>query len=520
MADPTPNKLDSNHRASEVKSKLRIVIARNLIRATLKASLCLFSLNSLQSLPALAIGSSPSCEVQASDRILKDNLRKNISGSNSLSYRALITKHKDQLTTCRSKDSIKTQALWLRLYPKDAKAEVLEDVLDRIINRGYNAVFVETFYDGRIVLPVSDNPTPWRSLTEEAVKSGQVAASYDLWAEIILKGRERGLKVYGVSSGLNFGYSYSQVSDRTSVLARNGAGETSIAKSQSDPNLNSNLGTNTQIDPNEAERLFIDPYNLQAKSDFSVAIAALVKRQPDGILFDYLRYPSRQGSVNNVRDLWIYGEAARKTLLETMPDLGTKELMATYLATGKVTSEAIALLQENTLKEKTIARSKNPVAAQLTEKILFQIAVHHAYQGILGFVDQAIATINSSDSKIAIGAVFLPNGNPKKASLNATYDSRLQPWDRFPKTMERHPMTYSICNDGKCVANEVVKVIKSSPQSKVCPVLAGTWGKSLQGHPSLEIQIQAIKAVAPQISCISHSSYSWIESSDRDRTGL
>ncbi len=174
------------------------------------------------------------------------------------------------------------------------------------------------------------------------------------------------------------------------------------------------------------------------------------------------------------------------------------------------------------------------MAAQVAEKILWQLAVNHAYQGILSFVDEAIATVNSTvnttvslsknaDSKIAIGAVFFPNVDLQKTDRKTdrklgAYDPRLQPWDRFPKTMERHPMTYAICDDGKCVANEVIKVLKSSPQSKVCPVLAGTWGKSLRGHPSFEIQMQAIKAVAPQISCVSHFVYGWIEpESDRDR---
>jgi len=480
---------------------------------------CLFgwlaSINSLEA-QTLALWGKPTCAVEPSDRTLKDNLRK----TNNSAYPALIAKHKDQITECRSQDPIKTQALWLRLYAKDTKPEVLADVLDRIVNRGYNTVFVDVFYDGQILLPVSDNPTPWRSLTAEAVKAGKVAADFDLWAEVIRQGRDRGLKVYGRSFAMDFGYSYSQIPDRASVLAVNGRGETSISKSQLNPNANAvTNGKASNLEPNEADRVFIDPYNSQARSDFAGAIASLLKRQPDGILFDYLRYPLSKGLANNVKDLWIYGEAARNALLASMPDAGTKQLMAIYLAQGEIPPKAIAMLQETQQKitGMTQVRSKNPAfAAKLSEKFLWQLAVNHAYQGVLDFANVAIASINltvnstinsnkNSGSKPAIGAVFSLNGN-------APF------WNRFPLSMERHPMTYALCDDGKCVANEVIKVINASPKAVVCPVLAGTWGQSWRGHPSLETQMQAIRAVAPQINCISHFSYEWVEpESDQER---
>jgi hypothetical protein len=85
--------------------------------------------------------------------------------------------------------------------------------------------------------------------------------------------------------------------------------------------------------------------------------------------------------------------------------------------------------------------------------------------------------------------------------------------------MERHPMTYALCADGKCVADQVTEVVRqSAPETLVCPVLAGTWGQSFDGHPSFERQMQAIRAKEPQINCISHFVYSWLEpESDRLR---
>jgi hypothetical protein len=501
-------------KAAIANSKLQSSL--NKIGKILVRTLILSGFASLSSLLILSVSANPTCEVEARDRLLKDNLRKSINLSE---YQAYLAKHKAQLEVCRSQDSIKTQALWLKLDPR-VKPEALNDVLDRIVNQGYNAIFVQVFYDGRILLPVSDNPTPWRSLTEESVKAGEVSASYDLWAEVIRKGRERGLKVYGASSAMNFGYSYSQVPNRTSAPAINGSGEisgeTSIAKSQFDPKSDSKPSVvNGQSSTlTEADYLFIDPFNLQARSDFSGAIAALVKRQPDGILFDYLRYPSRKGLVSDVKVLWIFGEAARKSLLDSLPDLGTKQLMSMYLDAGKVTPEAITRLQEINNQENKLAatqdRSKDPVlAAKLVEQMLWKLSVNHAYQGVLSFLDMAIAAVNppnTSDpinkSNIPIGVTFFLNGNLQKTG---TYDARIQPWERFPLNLERHPMTYTTCEDGKCVANEVMRVVKASaPQVNTCPVLAGTWGQSWRGHASFETQIQAIRAVAPQISCVSH----------------
>jgi hypothetical protein len=387
------------------------------------------------------------------------------------------------------------------------------------VNRGYNAIYVGVFYDGKVLLPVADNPTSWRSLTAEAVRSGEVAANYDLWAEVIRKGRERGLRVYGTST-FNFGYS-NQSFNRDAVLALKATGET-ISKTSSEPK--SNLRVNGRgFDLNApSDRPVIDPYSLQTKSDFSEAIAALVKRQPDGILFDYSNYLSPQ-RAGNVKDLGIYGESARQALIAAMPN-GTKELMAIYLEAGKITPEAIATLHDNNQQKLGVAqtRSNLNLAAKAAEQILWQLAVNHAQQGISDLIDTAIASINLSSNNLKIGAIFAPVPNLQKLDRKSGISNgRLQPWNRFPY-LEQHPMTSAICKDGKCVANEVKKVVNASSKtdmsSKICPVLVGTWGETFRGHPSLEIQMQAIRAVTPQISCVSHFSYSWIEpDSDRQR---
>jgi hypothetical protein len=453
------------------------------------------SLTQLQAapLPAKSLRGNPTCAPSITEIANKNKLRQQSQSSEvtNQKYQLTVQDHAQKLTNCRSKSWLKTQATWLRLYPNDVNPLVLDDVLDRIVNRGYNQIMVESFYDGRVMLPVSDNPTPWRSLLAEAVKNGEVPANYDLWQQVIKKGKARGLKVYGWAFTLNFGYGYSELSDRATVLAKNGNGETSIAQSSFDPK--SPKIANGQAfyeDAYERDHLFIDPYNPIAQKDHAQAIAALAKRQPDGMLFDYVRYPNsfpRDTFITKVDQLWIYGEASRQALLNRFNSAENKKLMNSYLDRAEL--------------EPAIADS------------FWQIVTNHAYQGVIEFLNSSNASL--TQQKIPIGAIFFPGGNSRKQN---SFDARMQPWDRFPQNMQRHPMTYAICNDGKCVAQQVAEVVKQSPNILVCPVLAGTWAQSFGGHPSFEIQMKAIHTIVPKISCISHFVYAWSEpESDRSR---
>ncbi|NJO81099.1 MAG: hypothetical protein HC827_23085, partial [Cyanobacteria bacterium RM1_2_2] len=115
------------------------------------------------------------------------------------------------------------------------------------------------------------------------------------------------------------------------------------------------------------------------------------------------------------------------------------------------------------------------------------------------------------------GAVFFPDGNQTVGAQG--FDSRLQPWDRFPSTIEWHPMTYAICEDASCVAAQVQRVTAQAPTgTHIQPALAGTWGQTLHQHPPLEKQLQAIRQTSPQIQAVSHFAFSWQEPEfDRNR---
>jgi len=475
-------------------------------------------------LPDKNLWGNPTCDVSASEILRKHELRKSALIANpndpklTSQYRSILQKHKSELQACRDRTAPQTQATWIRLYPNDFKAGVLEDVFDRMANRGYNQVFVEVFYDGRVLLPVADNPTPWRSVMEEAVKAGEVPADYDLWKQAIAIGKERGLKVYGWSFAMNFGYGYSEIKGRSSAFAINGNGENSIANTNFDRKLVAN-GKAFYEDAYEADHLFVDPYNRIAKDDLTSAVKSLMQRNPDGMVFDYVRYPTNFTGdlIDNVKQLWIYGKESQKALLNSIDNRNVRELMAIYLQNGNLTAKDVVETEKKLAEAAKVQPNniKNPnETAAIAEGLLWNIATNHAYQGVINFVTTISTPLKQNN--IPIGTVFFPNGNRREADK---YEARMQPWDRFPKYMERHPMTYALCNDGKCVAEQVAEVIRqSSPETLVCPVLAGTWGQSFDGHPSFEKQMQAIREREPKINCFSHFVYAWMEpESDRLR---
>ncbi|MFM6008001.1 MAG: hypothetical protein ACKPB7_32935, partial [Sphaerospermopsis kisseleviana] len=126
-------------------------------------------------------------------------------------------------------------------------------------------------------------------------------------------------------------------------------------------------------------------------------------------------------------------------------------------------------------------------------------------QGILDFV--ALASYPATQNNIPAGVVFFPEGNQ---TIGKGYDSRLQPWDRFPNTLEWHPMSYATCGNANCIMDQVQRVLSmAQPGTKVIPALAGKWGEPITGRPSLEQQMAALRRFAPQINAVSHFAYSW-----------
>lgn len=428
-------------------------------------------------------------------------------------YRSLLARHAAGLRQCRQRNWPQTEAIWIRLYPCDARSGVLDGVLDQIVNRGYNQVNVEVFAGGKVLLPANQNPTPW-----PPILAGTSAANTDLLAQAIQKGRDRGLKVYAWMFTLNVGANYLSRGDRTAALARNGWGQTSLTASTA------GLGVDLR---GPSEEAFTDPYSTQTRQDYVRLVQAIAQRRPDGILFDYVRYPRGTGGLSvasRIQDLWVYGEASRRALLGRATNYKGMELMQRYLNQGYLTlqdlREANALFpgdREPMWQGRDPRRSANlPINRRLAvlQNELWQLSLSHAFQGVLDYLNLALQPVRSAH--IPAGIVFFPDGNQ---TIGQGYDSRLQFWEYFPPSLEWHPMSYAVCGKTNCILSQIQRVLNGAPKgTQVKPVLAGIWQRSVSNRPPLEAQMRGLYGIAPNLRTVSHFAYSWQEpGSDRDR---
>ncbi len=421
-------------------------------------------------------------------------------------YQALLQQHKDQLQRCRQTYWPRHQAMWLRVYPCDTKAGMIERILDDIVNKGYDQLYLEVFADSQALLPKNQNNTPWPSRIQTPGLENR-----DVMAEIIEKGRARGLEVYAWLFGMNYGYVYGNRGDRQSAMARNGYGETSLDFVQ------------------DGAQAFADPYNAIAQADYKNLVNQMLQRQPDGILFDYIRYPRGTGARSvaaSVADLWIYSPASAQALYDRAENRQGLTLIEKYLRQGNITVGDVAAVlaqypEEGTPRwqgRKILGDEADLDVNALHQRLvaeLWYLTVSHAAQGVVDFVNSAAAQAQSRN--IPAGAVFFPGGNQPVGQRG--FDSRLQPWDKFPGSMEWHPMAYAVCGNSSCIVDEINRVRQFAPAgTKIIPALAGDWNRAQDNRPSLKDQMAAIKASFPDITQVSHFAYSWQEPQfDNDR---
>ncbi|MEM6613763.1 MAG: hypothetical protein AAF652_16190 [Cyanobacteria bacterium P01_C01_bin.72] len=489
-------------RTTSRPQKLAKITIKTLIKKTLTTafSATFLGCSSFLTMADSAQGAAgPYCqfipeEVERKDKLLKASLA---DQQHTSAYNATVQRHREMLELCRSQTWPEEQAIWLRLYPCDVSPGSIDYVLDRIVNLGYSKVHLEVFYDSQVLLPPGDNPTPWTPV----VRSPE-GEQIDLLQQAIAKAHQRGLKIYAWLFTMNFGYTYAQRSDRQSALARNGVGQDSL----------------TFV--HDRSQAFIDPYSHQAKTDYYNLVQAVLKRQPDGILFDYIRYPRGVGGqsyVHSVKDLWIYGKSSLNALYNRATNKKGLAAIKKFIEQGKLSASDLEVIdrqypQEQQAKWQGRATTKSKATTgsrqrQLNQDLWF-FSVAHAAQGILDFL--SFAAKPAQDFGLPAGAVFFPDAN--RLVGNTGFDSRLQAWDQFPQDLEWHPMAYAVCGDQTdCITEQISNVLATAPDTNIIPALAGAWGKTYRGHLPLETQIESLRKATPEVNSISHFSYAWQE---------
>ncbi|MEO1673235.1 MAG: family 10 glycosylhydrolase [Cyanobacteria bacterium J06631_2] len=485
---PSTNKL--------ARSTVRILTKKTLTTAF---SATLLGCSSFLAVAAPAQGAvGPYCqfapeEVEEKDRLLKASLKDQQSVS---VYNATVQRHREMLELCRSQTWPEEQAIWLRLYPCDVSPGSIDHVLDRIVNLGYSKIHLEVFYDSQVLLPPGDNPTPWTPVVRSP-EGDQI----DLLQQAIDKAHQRGLKVYAWLFTMNFGYTYAQRPDRQEALARNGVGQNSL----------------TYV--HDRSQAFIDPYSRQAQTDYYNLVQAVLKRQPDGILFDYIRYPRGVGSqsyVHSVQDLWIYGKSSLNALYSRATNKKGLAAIKKFVDRGSLSTSDLEVIDRQYPQEQakwqgratTDSKAMTGSRQRQLNQDLWFFSVAHAAQGIIDFL--SFAAKPAQDLGLPAGAVFFPDAN--RLVGNTGFDSRLQAWDQFPQDLEWHPMAYGVCGDETdCITDQISNVLETAPNTTIIPALAGAWGETYRGHLPLETQIESLRKATPEVNSISHFSYAWQE---------
>lgn len=402
-------------------------------------------------------------------------------------YEQLVAAHADRLRQCRQQSWLKTHGVWMRVYPCDLQRRQLDQVLDNAVNFGYNRIYLNVFYDGRILLPFGDNPTVWPSVV------GSKAPNADLLARVIESAHRRGIAVYAWMFSMNFGPSYAARSDRQNAIARNGFGESNLQDPRSIP------------EEAKVSHIFVDPYNLQAREDLRTLIRAVAQRRPDGIVFDYIRYPQRSGSVvNHVRDLMIYGDTSLKKLLELALSAQGQDAMIAYLKNGSVGHLKIPA---NVPLWKLPPQMQTVTSGGDLDAQLWQLVLAHARKGVIEFLNDVSQPARSTG--ITTGAVFFPKAH---MTYGKGVDPRLQPWFSFTNVAEWAPMSYAACGNASCIIDEITLVMeKATGNQTICPILIGYWAQSSPDRLAIEHQIAAVHQAYPNLNCLSHFAYSWLD---------
>ena len=121
-----------------------------LLNSLLSAVLTIVANPLLWKQPPASAATGAYCRLSPEAIAQKENLRQGALGGNPQAkkeYQDLLIQHAREMGNCRQRTWPKTQAIWLRLYPCDARPGELNRLMDDIVNKGYNEVYIEVFYD-------------------------------------------------------------------------------------------------------------------------------------------------------------------------------------------------------------------------------------------------------------------------------------------------------------------------------------------------------------------------------------
>lgn len=443
-------------------------------------------------LPALAADPSPAARLQAARAAflatlpaplpvdpyrLRDPGPDAARSAELAAYDAAIDKARVWASKANAADVLPRKGLWIRPYRRDASALDVLEVMDNAQSLGITDLFVEAFRGGRT--NYKGNPTFPSRYAEDVLEV------------YTREGRRRGIKIHAWIHTLDFGPDWAKAHPDTLVL--DGFGNTS---------------TSTERGSNR-----VSPALAEVQREIGRLVDDLAERRVDGVMLDYLRYPSRLkgddiDETPDPRNFFGYNLRQFEGIMKRHPELATKEARD-FLASG--------ILAKEEQRDELLARWKGALSEDLEDLIA--------------------SAKTRANSKVILGAAYFPDYYFHR------HDSRVQESRRWANQFDLlSPMCYQYYLDeypgpfgtytihrALEIADDAVSRMPTDRLPLLMPSLSGevpgTPVDARYHHRTLREQTAFLKGrvfdkAFPSVGGVAYFSYGWIflDSESRRKT--
>lgn len=384
-----------------------------------------------------------------------------------IAYDLAIEKARDWAHLANTVDVLPRKGLWVRPYRRDASALDVLEVMDNAQALGVTDLFVESFRGGRT--NYKGNPTFPSRYAE------------DLLDIYVAEGRRRGIKIHSWIHTLDFGPDWAKAHPDTLVL--DGFGN---------PSNSTERGSNR-----------VSPVVSEVQREVGQLIDDAIAHKADGVMLDYLRYPSRLkgddiDETPDPRNFFGYNLRQFEGVMRRHGELATQEARD-FLASG--------ILAKEEQRDELLARWKGALSEDLEELI-------------------ASARARAGD-KVVFGAAFFPDYYFHR------HDSRLQESRRWASQFDLlSPMCYQYYLDeypgpyGTYTIHRALEIADDSVSrldAGKAPLLMPSFSAEVPGtpmdarfhHRTLREQTAFLKGrvvdkAFPTVQGVAYFSYGWI----------
>ena len=365
-------------------------------------------------------------------------------------------------------DLVPRKGLWIRPYSGDLSDLDILKVMDDAQSLGITDLFVETFWGGKLIFP--GNPTfPDRY------------PGVDLLKAYVREGHRRGIRVHAWLHTLNFGPAWAAAHPDT--LVKDGFGDTSGEVEK---------GSDT-----------VSPALPEVKVELDRIVDELASHSVDGVMLDYLRYPTRMkgddiDSTPDPRNFFGYNARQLALMEQRHPELDTPAFQ-NFLETGVPAVESD--------RQADLDQFKQSLSEDLT-----------------GLIDNIKAAIHG---RMLLDAAYFPDyyfhENDTRVQESAEWANRfnlLSPMC-YEFYLDDYPAPYGTYTIWRAlrIADDTVAQLPAAQRPLLMPSFTaeapGTPMASPYHHQTLRAQVAFLKGLLfdrtfPEVGGVAYFSYGWI----------